>query len=65
MTYVSTNEYNQAVYKIEIAKDSTGLIFSNGNGSQTVDITDNLTDGTGFYLTSSGSKCSVGTYTYK
>lgn len=64
MTYVSTNEYNQSIYSIKIASDVKGLIFNNGNGTQTVDITSNITDGQGYYLTSSSDKCSVGTYTY-
>lgn len=64
MTYVSTNQYNEKIYSIEIASDVTGLIFNDGNGNQTVDITSNLSDGQGYYLTSSDSKCSVATYTY-
>lgn len=65
MQYVKKNEYGQSVYKIAIPSDSKGLIFNNGNGVQTVDITSNLTNNTGFYLTSNGSKCSVGTYVFK
>ena len=64
MTYVSTNEYNQSVYKIEIASDVAGLIFNNGNGIQTVDITSGIVDGQGYYLTSTSGKCSVDTYIY-
>lgn len=64
MTYVSTNEYNQSVYKIEIASDVAGLIFNNGNGTQTVDITSGIVDGQGYYLTSTSGKCSVDTYIY-
>ena len=63
MTYVETNKYGEKIYKIEIAADVTGLIFNNGSGTQTVDIT-SVSDGQGYYLTGSGSKLSVGTYTY-
>ena len=63
MTYVDTNQYNQAVYKITISADIKGIIFTNGTGNQTVDIT-KVAEGMGFYLSGSGSKCNVGTYTY-
>lgn len=63
MTYVDTNQYNQAVYKITISADIKGIIFTNGTGNQTVDIT-KVADGMGFYLSEGGSKCNVGTYTY-
>lgn len=63
MTYAGLNKYNQAVYKITISSDIKGLIFTNGAGSQTVDIT-KVADGLGFYISGSGSICSVGTYTY-
>lgn len=66
MTFVEKNEYNESVYKVEIASDVKGLIFNNGNnGSQTEDITSGITDGTGYYLKNSGSKCAVGSYSYK
>lgn len=65
MTYVGQNEYNQAVYTIEVDEDCTGLIFSNGNGSQTVDITSGIKDNAGYYITgTSNGKYTVGTYTY-
>ena len=44
MTWVKKNEYNQDVYKAEIPASCTGVIF-NGNGRQTVDITENIVDG--------------------
>lgn len=66
MTYVGQNEYNQAVYTIKVSSDSKGLIFSNGYGTQTVDITSNIEENAGFYISgNSGNKCYVGTYTYK
>ena len=40
-------------------------IFNNGSGSQTVDITSNIKENAGFYISgNSGSKCNVGTYVY-
>ena len=65
MTYVSTNEYSQKVYKIDIPSDVTGIIFNNGSGIQTVDITTGIADGTGYYILTSSGKCTVGTYTYE
>lgn len=64
MTYVKTNEYGESVYKMEIAADVSGLIFTNGNGTKTVDIKTDIKNNNGYYLTSSGSTCTVGTYTY-
>ena len=64
MSYVSTNKYNEKVYKIDIAPDVKGLIFNNGNGAQTIDITSGIVNGQGYYLTSTNGKCTVGTYTY-
>lgn len=66
MTYVKTNEYSQKIYKISIPSGTTGIILTKGrNGPQTVDITSNITDGTGFYPSSqSGGKWNVSTYTY-
>ena len=66
MTYVTTNQYNESVYSITVPEDITGIIFSNGNGTQTVDIKSGLKNNTGFYISgNSGNKLSVGTYTYK
>ena len=59
MEYVGTNASNQKIYKIPIAGDSTGLIFNNGAGSQTVDITSGISDGTSYMLSGCGSKLSV------
>lgn len=66
MTYVKTNEYSQKIYKISIPSGTTGIILTKGrNGPQTVDITSNITDGTGFYPSSeSNGKWNVSTYTY-
>lgn len=66
MTYAGLNENGQKVYQIEIAPDAKGMIFNNGSGVQTVDITSGLEDGIGYYISgTSGSKCSVGTYVYQ
>lgn len=50
MTYVETNDYNQKIYKAVIPATAVGIIF-NGNGSQTVDITENIADGSWWYAT--------------
>lgn len=48
--------------------DMITVYFTNnydwGNGTQTVDITTGISDGIGYYLTSSSGNCTVGTYTY-
>ena len=59
MEYVGMDVSNQKIYKISIASDSTGLLFNNGAGSQTVDITSGISDGTSYMLSGSGSKLSV------
>ena len=58
------NEYGESIYKIEIASDVNRLIINNGNGTQTIDITTGISNGIGYYLTSSSGNCTVGTYTY-
>ena len=50
MTYVETNEYSQKIYRAEIPATAVGIIF-NGNGNQTVDITENIADGSWWYTT--------------
>ncbi len=61
MTYVETNEYNQKICRAEIPATAVGIIF-NGNGSQTVDITANIADGSWWYTTDQfdGTKNEVG-----
>ena len=61
MTYVETNEYSQKIYRAEIPATAEGIIF-NGNGSQTVDITENIADGSWGYPTNEfeGAKNKVG-----
>lgn len=67
MTYVKTNEYGEDIYKVtlNLAKYDY-IIFSNGSGSQTVDISlTNLTNNTGYYTTTqTGGKYNVGKYQY-
>ena len=66
MIYIGLNEFNETVYRITIAADVTGLIFNNGSGAQTVDITSGITDGLGYYISgSSGVKNTIGTYVYE
>ena len=48
MTFVETNGSYQNVYKASIPSDVTAIIF-NGNGNQTVDITEGITDGAWWY----------------
>ena len=50
MTEVGTNEYSQKIYRAEIPATAVGIIF-NGNGNQTVDITENIADGSWWYTT--------------
>ncbi len=51
------DEYGQQVYSAEIPANVEGIIF-NGNGKQTVDITNNISNGTMWYIT--GDKDDVG-----
>ncbi|MBR0483592.1 MAG: starch-binding protein, partial [Oscillospiraceae bacterium] len=44
------NDFGQQVYSAEIPANVEGIIF-NGNGNQTVDITNNISNGTMWYLT--------------
>ena len=48
MTFVEENSYYQQVYKAVIPADAVGIVF-NGNGRQTVDITENIVDGAWWY----------------
>ncbi len=65
MTYVKQNEYNEAVYSISVPSDITGLIFTDGNGNQTIDIKSEFSDGNGYYISgNSGNKYNVGTYSF-
>ena len=66
MTYVRQNEFNESIYSITVPKDITGLIFTDGNGNQTIDITSGFTDGLGYYISgTSSNKYTVGTYSYQ
>lgn len=79
MTYVRDNSSGQAIYSCDIPSDATSIIFNcrdddagvTGNAAQTVDITTNVTNGKGFYLTNqvtteggNKDKWNVGTYDY-
>ena len=65
MTYVETNDYGEKIFSVTVPADTTGIIFNNGSGSQTVDITE-LVDGQGYYCTDPNAegKFAYGTYTY-
>lgn len=66
MTYVGENEYQQSVYTLQISADCKGLIFTNGSGAQTVDITSGIKENGGYYISGNASgKYSVRTYTYQ
>jgi hypothetical protein len=64
MTELYTNEYGQKVYYSELPDDVEGIIF-NGNGNQTVDITDKPI-GKAYYTTGekNGNNFTVGTWSY-
>ncbi len=46
--YEESNDFGQKVYSATIPADVEGIIF-NGNGNQTVDITEGIADGKGWY----------------
>ena len=64
MTELYTNEYGQKVYCYELPADVEGIIF-NGNGNQTVDITDEPI-GKAYYTKDekNGNNYTVGTWSY-
>lgn len=66
MTYVEQNPYGERIYKISLPDDIKGLVFNNGSGTQTVDITAGITDKTGYYISGdSNGKCTVKAYIYQ
>lgn len=68
MTWSKTNSYGQDIYKITLSTKYKEVIFNDGNGSQTVDISiDGIKDGTGFYTTTKNSsgKYEVSSFEYK
>ena len=76
MTFVETNSNGENIYSANIPADATGLIFSGISDEdhktlrQTVDITEGIVDGAGFYCLEeitegNNKKITVGTYTYK
>ncbi|MCH5297948.1 MAG: type I pullulanase [Ruminococcus sp.] len=61
MTYSEKNDYNQDIYTIEIPSTAQYVIFSDGSGTQTVDIP--ITGSTRFYISGgSGKSCQVSTW---
>ena len=66
MEYVEVNKNGEKVYKFELDPSTPNIIFNNGS-QQTVDITENVEDGKGFYLLDekdSEGKFKVGVYNY-
>ena len=66
MDYVGTNSQGQKIYKITLETGKyQNIIFSNGSGSQTVDLDLAATDNQGFYTTTqTNGKYNCETYTY-
>ncbi len=64
MTYIGKNDQKQTVYCALVPANSTGIIFNNNNnGIQTSNITSNITDMKGFYISSgSGTAHKTGTW---
>ena len=61
MTYSTTNDFGEKIYTIEIPSSVDHIIFNDGSGSQTVDIT--VTGSAKYYISGgSGSACTVGTW---
>ena len=62
MQEVGTNDYGEKQFKISIPSGTTGIIFSNGNGTQTVDIS--YSGGvTGYYVSGwENGKATVGSW---
>ena len=66
MEYVEKNKNGEDVYKFELDPSTPNIIFNNGT-QQTVDITENVEDGKGFYLldeTDAEGEFKVGVYNY-
>ncbi|MBQ4569504.1 MAG: starch-binding protein [Ruminococcus sp.] len=64
MYMIGTNSDGDSVYCALVPSDSTGIIFNNNNnGKQTSNITENITDMKGFYISGgSGTTHTVGTW---
>lgn len=50
MTEVGINDFNEKIYRAVVPANVEGIIF-NGNGRQTVDITEDIADGSWWYTT--------------
>ena len=63
MTYVRDNSAGQPIYKITLPAGAS-VVFNNGSGVQSTDVT-GVTHGFGYYLTTqSGGKYLYETYEY-
>ncbi len=61
MTYSTTNDYGEKIYTINVPSTATYIIFNDGNGSQTVDIS--ITGSAKYYISGgSGSSFTVSTW---
>lgn len=61
MTYSETNDYGEAIYTIEIPSTADCIIFNDGNGNQTVDIS--VTGDAKYYISGgSGNSFTVETW---
>ena len=49
-TFAYTDTYGNDVYVVQVPDDVTGMLFHNGSGTQTVDITSGIGNNKGFYL---------------
>ena len=63
MTNIGVNDYGETQFTFDIPADTTGIVFHDNNGSQTVDINYDSSV-TGYYLTTqSNGKWEVATWT--
>ena len=63
MTNIGVNDYGETQFTFDIPADTTGIVFHNNNGTQTVDINYDSSV-TGYYLTTqSNGKWEVATWT--
>lgn len=66
MIYVKTNSQSQKIYSVTFSYDDyQKIIFSDGNGTQTVDISLTGDNNVGYYISgTSGSKLTCDTYAF-
>ena len=65
MEFVENNPYGEKVFKFTIEPEYDSIIYNDGNGKQTVDLTLDGTPNMGYYINDSqGGKYTCGTYIY-